>query len=87
MFTQKDFKVASTFLLHVVEDDLERARSLEPVIRWSVSTWMAFASAMSLSGFNHRNPAHLTALQCLIDRLCDAGTTHGAANLEPRAAR
>ena len=66
MFTQDDFQVASNFLLQVVQDDMERARALDPVVRWTTGTWRALSDAMSEAGFSNRNPAHLTALQCQI---------------------
>ena len=71
MFTHHDFQVASSFLLQVVEDDIQRVRALDPVVRWTNDTWRALSCAISDSGFDNSNPAHLAALQRLIDRLCE----------------
>ena len=71
-FTATDLEIAKSVFQKVVSGDPNRARLLDPVIRWTGHTWDAIADVLAQAGFNRHKPAHLAALQSLIDQACDA---------------
>ena len=72
MFSQEDLQIAGDLLRAVIGSDITLSITLDPVIRWPQSLWASLSVAMVKSGFNHRNPEHLAALQSLIDKASDA---------------
>jgi hypothetical protein len=72
MFSQEELRIAGDFLRAVIGGDITLSITLDPVIRWPQSLWISLSGAMTKSGFNHRNPEHLAALQSLIDKASDA---------------
>ena len=74
VFDPQDLAVAKTVFEAVVGAEPKRALALEPVIRWSADAWRALAATLQKAGFDPRKPAHLAALQSLIDQACDASS-------------
>lgn len=71
-FTPADLEVAQAVFDVIVAGEPRRAHALDPVIRWPKAAWSAFTEAMRIAGFDSHKPSHLSALQSLIDKACDA---------------
>ena len=72
MFSQEELRIAGDFLRAVIGGDITLSITLDPVLRWPQSLWISLSGAMARSGFNHRKPEHLSALQSIIDKASDA---------------
>ena len=70
--------IAKAMFDAVVNGDPARALRLDPVIRWSPSDWEPHAAAMREIKFDRHNPAHLAALQAMIDQACDNEEKNGS---------
>ena len=74
LFSGADLAIARKAFVLIVNDNPARVMQLEPVLRWKEEAWLALNGALLESGFDRHRPAHLTALQWLIDQACDKGT-------------
>jgi len=71
-YTPLDLEIARPVFEALIDGDPRRALTLDPVLRWSADAWAALAYTLRETGFDPKRPGHLTALQSLIDRACDA---------------
>ena len=71
LFSPEDLVIARKAFVLIVNNAPGRVLQLEPVLRWSAEEWAALAGALRESGFDRSRPAHLTALQWLIDQACN----------------
>jgi len=71
LFGPEALEAAFDLFDFIVDGDLSRALSLDPVVRWPLDYWATLSAAARTAKFNRRDHQHLAALQLIIDRACE----------------